>query len=187
MHGRGKTKDVSAKQKKLDIAETFNRLVRNHQKAVFAIAYGKLRDIHDAEDVMQEVFIEAYRNYKKLKNPDKVSSWLYTATTYRSNDHIRRKSRRKRRERMYADSYGPSSNPPEESLSEKERHLAVLKAIGALPERLRLVVMLKHFARLSYAEISKMTGLSKTTIDGRLRTAKKKLNQLLSESGVGVS
>jgi len=175
------------KPKTQEAAEAFNRLVRNHQKTVFAIAYGKLRNVHDAEDVMQEVFIEAYRNYKRLKNPEKVSAWLFTATTYRSYDHIRKKSRRERRERVYADSHNPSSNPSEESLTEKEHHHAVLKAIGALPEKLRLVVMLKHFAKLSYADISKMTGLSKTTIDGRLRTAKKRLNQLLSESGIGVS
>jgi RNA polymerase sigma-70 factor (ECF subfamily) len=88
---------------------------------------------------------------------------------------------------MYAGSQDSSSNPSEESLAEKERHHAVLKAIDALPEKLRLVVMLKHFAKLPYADIAKMTGLSKTTIDGRLRTAKKRLNQLLSESGIGVS
>lgn len=175
------------KAKTKEAAEAFNRLVRNHQRTVFAIAYGKLQNVHDAEDVMQEVFIEAYRNYKKLKNPDKVSSWLFKATTYRSNDHIRKKSRRERRERVYVDSQSPPSNPSEEMLTEKERHFAVLKAVGSLPEKLRLVVMLKHFAKLSYADISRMTGLSKTTIDGRLRTAKKKLNQLLSESEVGVS
>jgi len=170
-----------------EAVEEFTEVVRNHQKTVFAVAYGKLRNVHDAEDVMQEVFIEAYRNYKKLKNPEKVSAWLFTAATYRSNDYIRKKSRRARRERMYADSYTSSSNPSEEALTEKERHHAVLKAVDLLPEKLRMVVMLKHFAKLSYADISHMTGLSKTTIDGRLRTAKKRLNQLLSESGIGVS
>jgi RNA polymerase sigma-70 factor (ECF subfamily) len=64
---------------------------------------------------------------------------------------------------------------------------AVLEAVGRLPEKHRLVIMLKHFGGLSYAEISKMTGLSSTTIDGRLRTAKKELKRALTRIGEGVS
>jgi DNA-directed RNA polymerase specialized sigma24 family protein len=47
--------------------------------------------------------------------------------------------------------------------------------------------MLRHFAMLSYADISAMTGLSKTTVDGRLQTAKKEMKRLLSKMGMGVS
>ena len=161
--------------------------MQQHQKAVFAVAYGKLRNVHDAEDIMQEVFIEAYRNYHKMKKPGKISAWLFTATTYRCNDHIRKKSRRQRRENIYAKANNPSPDATTEAQAKKERHHVILNAIGTLPEKLRLVVMLKHFARLSYADISTMTGLSKTTIDGRLRTAKKKLGQLLIDTGIEVS
>lgn len=136
---------------------------------------------------MQDVFIEAYRNYHKMKKPEKVSAWLFTATNYRCNDHIRKRSRRVRREQVFAASDNPSSNPAVEAGIEKERRHDVVKAIGSLPEKLRVVVMLKHFARLSYTDISRMTGLSKTTIDGRLRTAKKKLGQKLLEMGIEVS
>jgi RNA polymerase sigma-70 factor (ECF subfamily) len=180
-------KEAFVKPKTQEAAEAFGRIVHQHQKAVFAVAYGKLRNVHDAEDVMQEVFIEAYRNYHNLKKPEKVSAWLFTATKYRCNDHIRRKSRREKRERAYAGAHNLSSDPSTESQVERERHHAVLKAIGSLPEKFRLIIMLKHFARLSYADISKMTGLSKTTIDGRLRTAKEKLGQKLVDMGIEVS
>lgn len=159
--------------------EAFNRLVCEHHDAVLAVAYARLRNLHDAEDVTQEVFVEAFRKGHTIRKPDKVSAWLFKATTYRCKDHIRKMSRRRRRELAYADSV--SANPPPDAGSEKERRQAVLKAIGLLPGKYRVVVMLKHFARLSYADISKMTGLSITTVDGRLQTAKKKLKERLTE------
>jgi RNA polymerase sigma-70 factor (ECF subfamily) len=65
---------------------------------------------------------------------------------------------------------------------EQELHDKVLEAVKSLPEKIRLIVMLKHLAQLSYDEISEMTGLSKTTIDGRLRMGKKRLKRQLLES-----
>lgn len=166
-----------------EAGEAFSRLVREHQKAVFALAYGKLCNAHDAEDVMQDVFIEAYRNLRKLKNHKKAPGWLFKATLYRCKDHFRKKSRRQRREMEFANSTNPGTN----ELPGDSRADAVLEAISRLPEKYRVAVMLKHFAGLSYNDISKMTGLSKTTIDGRLRTAKKELRQTLMEMGIGVS
>ena len=166
-----------------EAGEAFTRLVRERQKSVFALAYGKLGNSHDAEDVMQEVFVEAYRNIHKLKNPEKVSGWLFRATLNRCKDHWRKKSRRERREMKFAslaDSRGAGQGGD-------GRADAVLEAVGRLREKQRLVVMLKHFGGLSYAEISELTGLSSTTIDGRLRTAKKELKQALTKLDEGVS
>ena len=56
-------------------------------------------------------------------------------------------------------------------------------AIGRLSEKYRVLILLKHFAGLSYADISRMTGLSNSTIDGRLRTAKKKLRRHIGQEG----
>lgn len=164
-------REPPVEQRNSEGTETFARLVNEHQKAVFALAYGKVRNVHDAEDIMQEVFAEAYRKSSSLKNPDKVSAWLFKATLYRCKDHIRKMSRRRRRELKYADTLETSN----EVVFDSDPSKRVLEAIGLLPEKYRIVVMLKHFARLSYAEISDITGLSKTTIDGRLRSAKTRL------------
>lgn len=162
--------------------QAFAQLMREHEKAVFALAYGKLRNVHDAEDVAQEVFVEAFRNAHKLKNPEKVSAWLFKATSYRCKDHFRKMSRRQKRERIYAS----SSKPTEELRFDQEKGNGVLEAVSTLAEKYRTVVMLRHFARLSYDDISKATGLSKTAIDTRLRTAKRKLRKTLSEKHEGV-
>ncbi len=157
-------------------------MVCEHQRTVFAVALGKLRNIHDAEDVMQDVFVEAYRNVDKLKKHEKPAAWLLKRTTYRCKDHMRRVSRRKKHENIFADSMNYSINPQAEGLVEN----GVLEVIGKLPEKHRVLVMLKHFAKLSYTEISEITGLPKTTIDGRLRAAKGKLRHELMKIGEGV-
>jgi RNA polymerase sigma-70 factor (ECF subfamily) len=166
-------------------ADVFTEFVRQHQKAVFAVAYGKLGNAQDAEDVVQDVFMEAHKNEHKLIESAKSPAWLFKATVYRCTDHIRKVSRRRKREAAYVETAPAiASNDPE---PEAERIEAMFAAIGALPEKYRILILMKHFARLSYADISRMTGLSKTTIDGRLRTAKKRLRRQITEADVGVS
>ena len=148
-----------------------------HQRTVFAAAYAILRNRQDAEDITQDVFVEAYRNAHKLENPEKLLPWLYKVATFRCRELFRKRSRRERREAVFME--GHSGSPSPNPLVDEDRRKTLMNAINALPEELRTVFMLKHFAQVSYAEISKMTGLSKTTIDGRLRTAKKKLREKL--------
>ena len=160
--------------------EVFARIVHEHQRAVFALAYAKLGNVHDAEDVKQEVFVEVWLNMDKLRTHEKVNAWLFKVASNECKEHFRKTSRREKREAAFAES---AENTPPLTSDEKQNE-AILRAISQLPERFRIVVMLKHFAKLSYDEISKMTGLSKTTIDGRLRIAKKRLRQKLVQTGL---
>jgi RNA polymerase sigma-70 factor (ECF subfamily) len=152
-------------------SEKFLLLVRRHRKAVFSLAYSKVRNVQDAEDITQEVFTEAYQNFVKLTDHSNVIAWLMKATGFRCKDHFRKMLRRHRRESSYLEM---TRSSVDEKMAENPSD-GLLDVVASLPEKFRVVLMLKHFAQLSYADISRMTGLSKTTIDGRLRTAKKKL------------
>ena len=168
------------KKKTRDAYATFERIVQEHRQAVFAVAYTRLRNAHDAEDVMHDVFVEALRKLHALRKPERVLPWLFKAVSYRCKDHVRKATRREAREEAFAAS--ASSNPSTDTLSEEERRKAVIGAVDTLQEKYRILVMLKYFGRLSYADISQMTGLSKTTIDGRLRIAKTTLRHKLTEA-----
>ena len=163
--------------------EAFARFVHERQGAIFALAYAKLGNSHDAEDVMQEVFVEVHRNFHRLNSHKNISGWLFKVTLNRCKDHWRKKSRRQRREMEFMRmTSAAAQRPTDDGLAD-----TVLEVVGRLPEKYRIVIMLKHFAMLSYADISTMTGLSKTTIDGRLRTAKKEMKKAFIEMGLGVS
>ena len=59
----------------------FGLLVDKYKAGVYALAYSKLRNFHDAEDVAQEVFIRAYENLHKLRRWERFASWLYRITS----------------------------------------------------------------------------------------------------------
>ena len=179
------TKEALVESETRRTAEAFARIVQKHQRVVFAIAYAKTGNIQDAEDVKQDVFVEVWLNMHKLSKVEKVPAWLYKATTNKCVDHFRKKSRRKRREGIFVESAAAHSSNP--SPEQHELYETMFRAISLLPETIRTVIMLKHFVKLSYKEISNMTGLSKTTIDGRLRAGKKKLREQLGEMGLEVS
>ena len=75
---------------------------------------------------------------------------------------------------------------PSDETADDGRADAVIEAVRKMPEKFRIVIMLRHYAGLSYSEIAAMTGLSKTTIDGRLRAAKKSLRDTLTEKEIEV-
>jgi RNA polymerase sigma-70 factor (ECF subfamily) len=171
------------KRKNEKDAAVFGHLVREHKRAVFGVAYAKLRNVHDAEDITQDVFVEMYRNLRKLKNPEKIRPWLHKVTLSRCKDNLRKRLRRERRERMFAGSI-PQKHLADSQV-EAERRSAVLEAIELLSEKHRLVIMLRYYARLSYADISKTTGLSKGTISNYLQAAKRRLRENLRAVGEG--
>ena len=175
------TKTTLREQVELSGVELFAQLVRDNKRAVYAVALSKLRNMHDAEDVMQDVFIEAYRSFDKIRNPHNIRAWLFKTTLNRCNDHFRKLSRREKRERTFVEKYQNKSST--DVPGAEGRNDAVRQAIEHLPEDYRHVLMLKHFAMFSYAEISEMTGLSNSTITGRLQTARKMFREKLIELG----
>jgi RNA polymerase sigma-70 factor (ECF subfamily) len=169
------------KQKGRGLDGAFTDFVRDYQKAAFSVAYGKVRNVHDAEDIIQEVFAEAYRKKDKLKTSNRTSAWLFKLIAYRCNDHLRKKIRREKRELDYV----RATNNDREGQYDADCSDGLFEAIELLPEKYLVLVMLRYFADLSYVEISRMTGLSRATIDHRLRAAKNKLREQLDDAREG--
>ena len=82
-----RTEDGHIIQKCLDgDAAAFGLLVDKYKGSVYALAYAKLGDFHDAQDLTQEVFLKAYRKLRTLKRWDKFLSWLYAITSNSCKD-----------------------------------------------------------------------------------------------------
>lgn len=74
----------------------FKTFVESHQDRVFNTALGIVQNAADAEDVAQEVFIQAFRSIGSFKGESKLSTWLYRIATTRSLDLLRSKKSKKR-------------------------------------------------------------------------------------------
>ncbi len=74
--------------------DAFGLLVDKYKAGVYALAYSKLRNFHDAQDVSQEVFIRAYKGLHKLRRWESFAAWLYRITSRQCRNWIRAQSKR---------------------------------------------------------------------------------------------
>lgn len=74
--------------------ESFEQVVEKYHKMVFRTALGFVHQREDAEDLTQEVFVRAYRNWDRFRGDSQISTWLYRITVNLSLSYINTKSRR---------------------------------------------------------------------------------------------
>ena len=106
----------------------FDPIVRRYQGAVFGIAVSRLRDFHEAEDLAQQVFLEAFERLYALKDPTRLGAWLRSMTVHRCIDALRR-----RRPALDIDAVGAevSGDPaPDVEYERLELRDQVMAAIG---------------------------------------------------------
>ena len=161
--------------------EAFGLLVDKYKEGVYLLAYSKLRNFQDAEDVTQEVFIKVYRKLHSLRRWDNVMAWIYAVTSNTCKDWIRAQSRR--RERESAADQNPefltssSMNSYRENLAFESLH----EALDSLPQAYQQALTLRYFGGMKVMEIARFLGASPSTIARRLREAKAQLREEMLE------
>jgi len=157
------------------------QFVDNHQVNVYNVCYSFLQNEHDAEDVAQEVFIEAIRNSGKFRGDAKLSTWLYRIAVNRSINHLR--NNKKRRFWKEIDSlfgFGSYENEPTEAgpvansdhMEQKELKLLIEGAIQSLPEKQRIAFTLNKLEDLSYAEVAEIMQTSLSSVESLIHRAR---------------
>ena len=68
--------------------EAFGAIITRYQASVFGVALARLRHFHDAQDIAQNAFVEAFESLERLIDPDRLGTWLSTITIHRCIDHI---------------------------------------------------------------------------------------------------
>ncbi|MEW6524676.1 MAG: sigma-70 family RNA polymerase sigma factor [Bacillota bacterium] len=168
----------------------FASLVAKYRDRVFNLAYRMLGQREDAEDVVQDAFLQTFRAIDRFRPSERFSSWLYRIATNLCIDRLR-KSRKKllsldgpvseARDRYEMVDSG-SSTPEEEVMArELRRQLAV--AVQGLPPDYRAVIVLRHFQGLSYQEIANVLQLPLGTVKTRLFRAREVLRLRLEIAG----
>ena len=155
----------------------FGLLVDKYKASIFALAYFKLQNFHDAEDITQEVFLKAYRKLRTLKRWDNFLAWLYAITANLCTDLIRSRSKRPDLEFIADQDSGLFSYTSINSYQNEQKHESLYEALASLPEIYRQVLTFYYFGGMSSVEIARFLGMSPNTVDKRLSRARAKLKK----------
>jgi RNA polymerase sigma-70 factor (ECF subfamily) len=161
-----------------DLAREFEARLADSASLAFRVAYSVMRQRQDAEDVAQEAFARAYRRFSQLRDRERFRAWLVRMTWRLALDHRRAAKRRTTREDA-AMQLRPEFVHGESVAIEQERSARLWTAIDALPERLRLVIVLGAIEGHSVRDISVLVDAPEGTIKSRLFEAREKLRELL--------
>ena len=143
----------------------------------FRVAYSVLRVREDAEDVAQDAFAKAHRAFRQLRDRGKFRAWLVRMTWRLALDRQRADRRRLTRESAHYEA--PAIENTMAVVEERQRAERLWRAIDALPEKLRLVVVLANIEEQDLADVAALLRVPKGTVKSRLFDARKRLKEAL--------
>lgn len=175
----------------------FREMVQTYQQQVYNLVYRMLGNREEAEDLSQEVFVTVFKSIESFRGDSKFSTWLYRITA----NHCKNRFKYLARRRFHAaaqlddlterDAAGRDGGPamalqarisePDKLLEAKRLEGAIQRAIAALEEDHRLLIVLRDVQGLSYTEISSITSLAEGTVKSRLHRARMALKDKLQK------
>jgi RNA polymerase sigma-70 factor (ECF subfamily) len=144
--------------------EAFKMIIRTHSRPLFAIAYGILQSREEAEDVVQDSLIKAWKTRWRVRDPAQFPAWLATIARHKAHDVFRRRRTVPLPEQL-TEPIEPE--PPNTSALDQRLH----SALAALPELHRAAVTLRYFEEMDYRTIENTLGLTNGALRGILGRA----------------
>ncbi|NJD60001.1 MAG: RNA polymerase subunit sigma-24 [Anaerolineales bacterium] len=169
--------------------QEFSRLVDAYSSKIYRLAIKMLNQQQDAEDVLQETFLKAYRAIKSFDGRSKISTWLFRIATNEALMIIRRKHPEMISIDEPIETEEGEQEPvqiidwcclPEDELLSEETRKKLDAAVQELPERLKVVFILRDINDLSTHETAEVLGLTDTAVKTRLSRARLRLREELS-------
>jgi len=163
----------------------FRRLYENHYEMVYHIAFRYSGSRPDAEDILQETFIKAFKAIRKFdfKVGNRFGSWLYRISVNCSMDHHRKRKKRKYdRTASFAEIHGEpeaADASPERAAVANQALRRLEDALAGLSPRQRLVFDLRHLQHQAFKEIAESLQCSQSTVKKQLERAVAKLRSQL--------
>jgi len=160
-----------------DLEREFERQLVETSTLAFRVAYSVLRQREDAEDVAQEAFVKAHRNFRQLRAPGSFRSWLVRITWRLAIDRQRANRRRANRDLEHA-RLAPAAVTADPAVL-NERAALVWQAIDALPDKLRLTIVLAGIEGHDVREVAQLLKLPEGTVKSRLFLARERMKESL--------
>lgn len=161
--------------------QAFTCLVDKYKTPIFNLCYRMLNSSGDAEDAAQEAFLRVYTQLHTYQAERKFSTWLFSIASHLCIDMLRRR----RYPALPLDTvalWKQSNDPqPEDAAVGEENSAEVRALLRQLPEKYRLVVVLRYWQDLSYAEIAQATDLSESAVKTQLHRARRMLAEQMMQ------
>jgi RNA polymerase sigma-70 factor (ECF subfamily) len=175
-------------------AEAFYQLVRPYERAVFIAAVAIVKNDADAEEVVQEAILKAFKALGRFRQEAKFSTWLIQIAI----NEAKMRLRKDRRHLYESIDQGQQSGDgdyipkdfadwreiPSEALERRELRDALTRALVSLPEKYREILILRDVNHLSITETAQILGLSEANVKTRLSRARLQMRDALA-SGLG--
>jgi RNA polymerase sigma-70 factor (ECF subfamily) len=165
-------------------ADSFGLLVKRHERRVFRILYRMLGSADEAADVAQETFLNLHRHGHRFRRESRFSTFVYRVAANAALNRRRSLGRDRNRMRELAERQGvdaPRADDPEAEASRARTGRRIQAALLALPERLRLPLVLFDVEGLPYSEISSVVGIPEGTVKSRIHRARAALREELRD------
>ena len=141
--------------------EAFEMIIRAHSRILFAIAYGILQSREEAEDVVQDSLVKAWKTRWRVRDPEKFPAWLATVARHKAHDVCR-----KRRTVPLPEQVTETIEPDRTNRSALDQRLH--SALATLPELHRAALTLRYFEEMDYRSIENTLGLTNGALRGIL-------------------
>jgi RNA polymerase sigma-70 factor, ECF subfamily len=188
--GKRPTEDFSLEKLRSGDRTEFARLVEAYSGVIYRLAIKMLGDSQDAEDVLQETFIKAFRHLGSFDGRSSLSTWLYRIAANEALMLLRKRRHVEVSLDEPTDQENIDAEPrqiidwcclPEAELLSTEARSRIDKAVDALPHNLRVVFLLRDIEGLSTQETGEVLNLSEVAVKTRLSRARMRLRELLTE------
>ncbi|MDK2918001.1 MAG: hypothetical protein PWQ37_734 [Candidatus Petromonas sp.] len=175
--------------KKGDI-ESFEKLIEKYQVTAFNVAYRMIGNKEDASDITQEALIKVFKSIRKFRGESGFSTWFFRIVTNTCIDMVRKESKIttysidktiETEDGSYKREISDEKNIPEQMYEKKEQKERVQKAIGKLPGKYRIAIILRDIQDFSYEEISEILDCPLGTVKSRINRGRALLKEILQK------
>jgi RNA polymerase sigma-70 factor (ECF subfamily) len=170
--------------------DIYRELVEKYQPMIFRTCMGFLHHKEEAEDLTQEVFIQAYQALSTFKGNSSFSTWIYRIAVNASLNKVRKTTKNKLLQRFESFIGGeksknfelpiPENENPEAILIMDEHRAWVQKALDSLPENQRTAIVLSKYDDLPQKEIAAIMNTTEGAVEALIQRAKANLRDKLS-------
>lgn len=176
--------------------KNFDTLYKDHVDLMYRFAHRLCGEPEAAKDLVQETFLNAYRGFDKFRGDAQISTWLYTIAS-RACLRMRRRRKGAPERELSLEEFIPASDgefrlqipidglSPEAALQNKQLREALDAAINRLPNKYKMVLVLRDMEGLNAKDVGAIMGLNERAVKSRLHRARLFVRRELSAKGLG--